>query len=174
MMTTRPLAIRPETVNLVMPLIVGGRDVDEVTEVTSRSRRSHRVAVRKLAEFFRREFGYDFVQYHEDDLDCNPRDTAYLWIHPEACDYVAWTAVGDRRTVFRVPCIGACCFRWREWQNAPHGFALAWIWLHPYWRRHGLLSRQWSAFRAKFGVFDVEGPLSEAMKRFVEKVNEVK
>lgn len=72
--------------------------------------------------------------------------------------------IGNSRTV------GACCFRWREWVDAPHGWALQWILLHPYFRHQGILSNAWSLFTQRFGSFHVEEPLSEAMHNFLFKI----
>jgi hypothetical protein len=59
--------------------------------------------------------------------------------------------------------MGACCFRVRE-----AGWALQWIWLHPYFRDHGYLTAAWDAFRALFGGLYVEPPLSSAMAGFLK------
>jgi hypothetical protein len=111
----------------------------------------------RCAQQFRREFDYDFVQYgyrgRDDDLD----HVAFVWPHPGTCPVLV---------------VGACCFRWREWTNAPHGWALQWAWLHPDFRRRGLLSAAWPAFRTEFGDFHVERPLSEAMQAFLLKLTE--
>jgi hypothetical protein len=98
------------------------------------------------------------VQYGYEGREENPGDVAFLWPHQEAADS------GDE---FLVPMVGACCFRWREWQDAPDGWALQWAWFHPWHRRRGLLSRSWPAFRQEFGAFLVEPPLSEAMAVFL-------
>ena len=108
--------------------------------------------VERLAQYFRREFRYDFVQWSATNDE--PSARAFVWVvdhwpHP----------VG----------FGACCFRWREWTDAPHGWALQWIWLHPYERGKGHLTRVWPYFRETFGDFHVERPLSSAMRAFLER-----
>jgi hypothetical protein len=50
-------------------------------------------------------------------------------------------------------------------------FTARWIWLHPYYRRKGILSESWPMFVDRFGDFQVELPLSEAMESFMEKVS---
>jgi hypothetical protein len=70
--------------------------------------------------------------------------------------------------------IGACCFRWRQWTDAPAGFdlagyALQWIWFHPYERRKGHLERAWPYFEGRFGRVIAEGPFSPAMEAFLRK-----
>jgi hypothetical protein len=158
-------AIRKEAVDLVMPragggLLRGGTPVP----VTSRSPRALGKAVYRLAQFFRREFRYDFVQYGYEGRDADPTHRAFLWPHPEA----GWC--GD---AFEVPLVGACCFRWRDdWPGVAPGHALQWVWFHPYHRRQGLLSEAWPAFREQFGNFVTEPPLSAAMKAFLAKRGE--
>lgn len=122
-------------------------------KVTGDSKAVLKRAVLHCAAYFRREFHYDFVQYGmEDEGDGNQ---AFLWCSD---DY-------DRRG------IGACCFRWREYTNHPHGWALQWIWFHPYFRRHGHLRKAWPYFRQAFGDFAVEGPISPAMEAFLAAVD---
>lgn len=110
---------------------------------------AYRKAVYRLAFLFKREFGYDFTQYGYEGQEDDDSAVAFLW-----GDEVAW---------------GACCFRWREWEDCPHGYSLQWIWMHPYMRRQGHLSRAWPFFQKHFGRFWVEYPLSDAMNRFLER-----
>jgi hypothetical protein len=148
------MAIRPDLVNLVMPLIEGGYFSNPI-RVTTASPKALRKAVYSIACFFRREFEYDFVQYGYEGSENDLEHVAWLWIHPQT---------QGMSSDFSVPVIGACCFRKRE-----VGYALQWVWLHPYWRRHGLLSEAWPEFISEFGSFDCEPPLSDAMKRFLTK-----
>jgi hypothetical protein len=115
-----------------------------------------RRAVETLARYFQREFGYDLIQYSADEAS-DPRDRVFLWLEDRCGSYEA---------------IGAACFRWREWENVPHGLGLAWIWIHPYLRRHGILGAHWDFFRHLYGDFSVEPPLSPAMKAFLAARNE--
>jgi hypothetical protein len=65
--------------------------------------------------------------------------------------------------------VGACAFRWREYRDAPAGWAMQWVWLTPKARRRGILARHWPEFRRRFGDFRLEPPLSEAMEEFARK-----
>lgn len=122
--------------------------------MTSKSPLPLRNAVETCAIYFRREFGYDFVQYSATPFDKDDICArAFLWVERHHFDWQ--------------PTVGACCFRWREYTNAPHAWALQWIWMHPYARGRGLLGAAWPAFRQRFGDFIIEGPLSEAMWGFV-------
>jgi hypothetical protein len=128
--------------------------------VMASSPQSHRRAAEALAIHFRREFGYDFVQYSAKAEKDTPkgsvdrRTRCFLWMSRRLCS----------RAV-----IGAACFRWHEWKDAPDSFALDWVWFHPYERRKGYLSSSWPYFRWRFGEFWVETPLSEAMIGFLKK-----
>lgn len=117
-----------------------------------------RNAVEHLAWYFKREFRYDFVQYDAADKT-EDGHVAFLWADRE-------TAAYGKAIVF-----GACCFRYREWTNVPAGYALQWIWLHPYKRTEGYLTRAWPYFQARFPGFLPEPPFSRAMDSFLRKMN---
>lgn len=135
---------------IVLPKIEYNRCRKKI-DVTQGSPRKLRVACRKIAEFFRREGGYDFVQFDENETD---EYHAFLFFDPlDGGDEV----------------IGACCFRWREWTNSDPGWGLQWIWLHPYFRGKGILKGHWPFFMEKFGNFSVEGPVSRIMFDFLKK-----
>ncbi|MET4670358.1 hypothetical protein [Streptomyces sp. PvR018] len=47
---------------------------------------------------------------------------------------------------------------------------LDWIWIHPFQRGKGLADIAWDDLEAAYGdTFQVRGPLSKAMRRFLEK-----
>lgn len=125
--------------------------------VTNRSPRPLRQAVYQYAKYFRREFDYDFVQYAVQDEESA---RAFLLVGDIGVDHRGPVRFID----------GALCFRWREWRDADPGWALQWVWLHPYARNRGRLTRAWPQFKAAFGSFHVEGPLSRAMTGFLGKV----
>jgi len=77
------------------------------------------------------------MQYGDEDKEDDPSHLAFLLIHPE-------TEGGSR---FRIPCIGASCFRFHERTDHPVDYSLQWVWFHPYWRRRGLLSNSWPGFK---------------------------
>ena len=126
---------------------VCGRPPQDVHVVYGDSLLEKRKVVWELAKLFRREFGYDFVQY--DPKQCDPDARAFIW------------GGGHQPTA-----IGACCFRLRV-EDGATWWALQWIWFHPYERRGGHLSRAWDYFRRRFGFFHVETPLSPAMEQFL-------
>lgn len=118
---------------------------------------SLRKAIYQFATYFRREFQYDFVQYSiEPEPNYGDKNTwAYL--------------IGEPLYDHRLGSYGACCFRWRDkWTNLEPHWALQWIWIHPYKRNNGLLSKYWPFLEEKFGNFMVEDPLSKAMEYFLK------
>ncbi len=133
-----------------------GRSQYELNLITGDSPKTAREATETLAYYFRREFGYDFVQYSAQE-DADPRDRVFLWTVNRYSYHAG---------------IGAACFRWREYDNAAPRLSLAWVWIHPYLRRHGILTGHWDYFRALYGDFLVEPPLSHPMKAFINKRGE--
>jgi hypothetical protein len=133
------------------------RRPDDLWCVTTRSPVNLRRAVWQLASYFRREFRYDVVQYGLEGRETDTSARAYLWdlVDPGDAAHHA---------------IGAGCFRWRRYSDAPPGWALQWVWLHPFERNRGHLTRAWPYFRARFEDFDVEPPVSAAMARFLDRL----
>lgn len=124
------------------------------TPITQKTPVKYRRAVHRCAQYFQREFGYDFVQYGFEGRDPDPSHRAFLWTGASSHPYTV---------------IGACCFRWREYRSSPHAYALQWAWLHPYERRKGVLTACWPFFVARFGEFSIEAPHSPAMQAFIRK-----
>jgi hypothetical protein len=110
------------------------------------------------AVYFRREFGYDFVQYseYEDDLTHH----AFLFLSTANDKYYD-------KPIYRI--LGGGCFRLRKYNGFSQFHALQWVWIHPYMRRKGILTKAFDEFMNKFECFEVEAPLSVEMKRFLEK-----
>jgi hypothetical protein len=106
-----------------------------------------------MGRFFKKEMHFESLPY------CNEKicalGCAYLFaVRPDPDLHYA---------------IGACCFNWVEWQDAPPGYSLDWIWIHPFYRRVGLLSKVWPFFQETYGRFWVQKPHSLAMARFLNK-----
>lgn len=137
----------------VLPL-TGYEGTNNVRTIFSNSRLSERRAVWHMARYFKREFGYDFVQYGDDGFEHDDNHVAYLW--ESGFDPVA---------------IGACCFRWRHENKDDRHWGLQWVWFHPYVRRRGMLTAIWPFFRHVFDDFRVEYPLSTAMEVFLRKID---
>lgn len=65
--------------------------------------------------------------------------------------------------------VGACVFSHVK-ACAPGvpeaSWILAWIWVHPFCRRRGVLTRAWKRLEAEHGLFLLQSPLSYAMDCF--------
>lgn len=136
--------------------------------VTIDSPLEQRQAVHRIAHFFRREGGYDFVQYESDTRYEQEDCIAYLFL-----EHIGSGESRRRKGIETVcyPCIGAACFRYRNYQDVRPGYALQWVWIHPYRRRHGLLKAAWPTFKREVGTFMIESPLSDDMCRFLDQVD---
>jgi hypothetical protein len=121
--------------------------------VTQRSPLPLRRAAEVMAYYFKREFRYDVPQYDADAHWKEKGPRVYLW--------------GD--DVYDHLIFGAACFHWMEWSNHPPAWSFSWVWFHPFRRRQGLLSKVWPYFRARYGTFWLERPLSPAMEAFVAR-----
>ena len=125
-------------------------NIEGTLEVTRRSPLKYRKAVQRFAEYFQREFEYDFPQF---------------WAKEQE-DYVAYLLFSDH---YHVHC-GACCFRRRNYKDIGPSWAMQWLWIHPYFRRRGILTKTWPQFD-RFKPFVIERPISEAMIGFLKKHN---
>jgi hypothetical protein len=67
--------------------------------------------------------------------------------------------------------VGAVAFSWILWSNAPPGWRMMFAWIGDEWRRRGVMTRRWPAWRQTYGAFTLERPLSGAMRTFVAKMN---
>lgn len=124
--------------------------------ITPESPLELRAAVYQAASYYRREFSYDITPYGYEGREIDPRATAFVWTDLLFIPYAA---------------VGACCFRWRDGRHGYDGgyWVLHWTWLHPYLRRHGLLTQAWPYFNEQFPGFLVEGPIPPAMRAFLAK-----
>lgn len=102
------------------------------------------------ARAFRKEFGYDFIQWeHGRDGELNPHGFLMR----------GTTERGENCIV------GACAFR----ERSSDVWVLTWAWVCPEARHTGVLSSRWPDFLRRFGDFHIDAPLSASMKRFVLK-----
>lgn len=111
--------------------------------------------VYERAVWFKREMGYDHIQWELGPADEPPAE--------EALGYVFTTEDEPGRIV------GACAFREREQETGPPLWTMDWAWIAPAWRRSGVLARHWPRLAQRFGDFPLEYPLSAAMEAFLMK-----
>jgi len=95
---------------------------------------------------FKRDFGYDFVQW--------PSISTRARLDSRWVGYLFADAAGAID--------GACAFHHDQGQ-----WSLHWAWVRPERRRHGLLAARWPHFLDRFGDFWIEHPLSDAMLEFI-------
>ncbi len=131
--------------------------VDRLQEslvVTPESPLVLRRRVERFAQYFRREFRYDFQQFTASEKPEKPY-AAHLFTNGTVSYPRVW--------------VGACCFRWREFKGIEPRWAMQWMWLHPYFRGKGILSRAWDKFHELYGNFFCEPPFSPTMSAFLLK-----
>lgn len=131
--------------------------LQDCVAVTPESRLNLRREVERFATYFRREFSYDFQQF-----SANER------IEKGKKPYAAYLFTNEVNHFPRV-WAGACCFRWREFKEIEPRWGMQWMWLHPYYRGKGILSRAWDNFHHLHGNFFCEPPFSSAMEAFLRK-----
>lgn len=146
----RMYALDPQPNPRMREAIEADPDAELVTWVSPKWKH---LEIYRRASAFRREFGFDFVQWESSEGDPDPHAQGFL--------------LTDGKNVI----LGAAAFRWREPQDTADRpfWGLQWVWVCPSARRNGLLSSRWAMFRARFGNFFVEGPVSEGMQRFLAK-----
>ncbi len=108
-----------------------------------------RRAVQTLAEFARRELGYDASGYTA--MAPNPDAEAWLW------------AVDDWDD--RARAVGFCILVRDEISRG--AWEMTWAWFHPFERGRGRLSRAWPFFERRYGRELVVHERSPAMSAFL-------
>ena len=124
-----------------------------VAILTDRSPLILRRAAEEFARYLKRQFHYDFLQYSAN----NPCGVVFLW------------SDGQRDSLRRA--VGAAHFVSRERSSGDAVWWLSWVWFHPFARRRGYLKDIWPYFRARFGRFCVDAPLSKEMEAFLATQN---
>lgn len=122
-----------------------------VREVRHDSAHQARLAVHQHAVYLSRENGWRVMYPVRSDAHAR----AFLW-----------TDTGPGNVG-----LGSVCFYPRQSEcDAATWWVLKWAWSHPYARDKGFLSEAWPYFKARFGDFNVEEPLSAGMRHFLRKV----
>lgn len=105
------------------------------------------------ARQFKQDFQFDFRQWEGSEKTKNmcPESHGHLF--------------NDHTTQYGLgAAVGACAF-WGETGK----WRMRWIWVCPTMRRSGVLTRRWHQFLDRYGDFEIEAPLSDAMAAFVAK-----
>jgi hypothetical protein len=102
------------------------------------------------ARAFKREFRYDFIQWHDIKGDDDPDVHGFLFANEAGA------------------VVGACAFRKQDNPEAKL-WRLDWVWVCPKERRNGHLALRWPMFKERFGDFYIEHPVSDDMVAFAHK-----
>jgi len=103
-----------------------------------------------MGRYIGREMGYGIMFNTKYICECS-YDTWHLYLFMDG-NYV----------------IGAVGFVYQEWINLKTLWDLKWVWLHPGYRRNGILSKSWHYFHKLYSPFCIEHPLSDAMESFLK------
>ena len=126
----------------------------ESATVTPASRLGLRRNVERFAEYFKRELKYDISLFCARESSKSPVFVPY--------EGHLFHVPADDMPGMKVRYVGAAVFRRRE----AH-WVMQWVWIHPFFRREGHLSRSWRDYQARYGEFVVEGPYSLDMQAFL-------
>ena len=122
--------------------------------VTTASPKPIRENVERFARYFLREMHFGGLQFEAGETPESlgfKRYKAYLF------------AAQDHY-------VGAVCFRYRDDQNRVVPWLFDWMWIHPYFRHQGILSRAWPEFVREIGQFRLAQPVSPHMEQFLRKI----
>lgn len=132
------------------------------TMVTHSSSWQHRKAVENIVSYFRGEMSCPLIKFNAKD---KPTDKNYI-------PYEAYLFHKDKFNLLHefkateVVCLGSCLFYKKD--NMP--WVLEWVWIHPYFRRKGVLKEAWPIFTERYGDFEIEKTLSIEMEAFIKKM----
>ena len=163
----RPDLWKKSTPEILIPFYVPkyyGCNDHAILRVDHHSPFLYRRAVENYAYMFKRQFGYDFVQFTADESWGSIVDR----VHKQSTWY-SYLFLDPFDTSNMYKTVGGCTFRWREYKNHESGWALQWIWIHPFHQRQGILSQHWGGLNKMYGQFAVESPLSPAMTSFLDQ-----
>jgi hypothetical protein len=135
---------------------------------------SWRRAIEELAYYFKREMKFDSAQFSADERFEHKllRDRVLVFHRTEILDHKP-TPRNPKDFTNAYSFFGAICVRWREWEDAPASWSVPWLWLHPYERRQGHLTKAWPFLLKMFPNPHIERPFSPAMDAFLKKVGYV-
>lgn len=134
----------------------------ELIMVESSSPFCEKEALETLALYFKREFHYDFPAYKALS-HTEPRSEHRCFLFTEVARDLFEE---EKPTLYRA--IGGCGFRREEYTNYLGEWLLCWVWLHPFLRHRGVLSKHWKRFENEFGAFRIQEPISPDMQRFLQ------
>lgn len=134
-------------------------DIIPKTELISITSKKLCHYISKYSLYFKREFQYDFISfYNNKQIQFGNRN-----INP-------FIILGENRHFHdetKILQVGACEFNY----HSDEEWVLEWVWIHPFLRRQKYLSNVWGIFNKLYGDFKIREPLSYAMEKFIENIN---
>jgi len=140
---------------IYLPLVPAPWWSGDLLPVDAKSPRRRIEAINRFGRYIQREQNYDFpMGVPEGDVKWK----AYLF-------------VGNVMSASAVQPVGVAVFEHQPPDGTQWGdrWWLMWVWIHPFERGRGFLSRSWGFFREEFGDFHIQRPISKAMKSFLSK-----
>lgn len=114
-----------------------------------------RYGIEIIGRYFRNEFDYDFPPYEANFPGNQDREIHLLTEYNSGDPYAS-------------KLYGCIEFQRGIYGNVAHDiWILTWVWLHPFFRNRGELSRAWPGIGKRHGPFIVQPPISTAMRSFL-------
>lgn len=146
-----------------LPIVKKSIGHSGIIDVAKTSELFFRDSLEQFARYFKHEFRYDNMQYCANEH--TDQHVAYQGFIFTESTFDTMTEE-DIETPTRL--LGGGCFRNRNFKDGPV-WVLDWVWIHPFMRNKGLLTKHWGYFKSHFGEFHVEPPYSKAMEYFLKK-----
>lgn len=127
-----------------------------LVEVLPSSKVRVKKTLEEFARYFKREGYSDFVHYDPAEKEDASTMRAFLFTGENAS--------------YSTP-IGGCCFRLRKYKGLPPFWTMHWVWIHPYFRNKGVLTKRKKYFDKMFEYWHPEPPLSKSIEAFIKKNN---
>lgn len=125
-------------------------------------------SLEQLAKYFRREQGFDTVQFDASEVR-DPTSSFRGFLFAESgLNHMT----EEHLPVTPSLIIGGGCFRYRIFKGGDKRAFLDWIWIHPYERKKGKLPEHWPQLQKLANDdrgFFLTPPISRAMRAFLEK-----
>lgn len=141
---------------IVLPILDDLEGYKDILYIEPSSCENQRDALETMALYFKREFGYDNLQYCKNE---HTEDYFGILFCERAMDLVKDFDHYPNRV------IGGACFR----KMITGAYFLDWVWFHPFARNRKNLCEAWPKLRSKFGAFTLTKPLSAHMEKFLDK-----
>jgi hypothetical protein len=149
--------------SITLPVSDSYMTISGIFTVSKDSENDFREKLEGFALYFKREFKYDFIQYEANEHFYEENKYSGFLFSEMAWDQLEEAEPAQYRL------FGGGCFRWRELQDHDPAWVLDWVWIHPFFRHRGYLSKHWKFLKQEYGDFLVERPLSADMEKFLAK-----